>query len=96
MTRAAKIWADINGSSEGPAGVFCVALILAKELTPSAVRKASGLDAETVAALWAKAEAVGILKDGKIHANWDETEEGVISLVMDSLVLDGRMERVLS
>lgn len=94
-TKAAKVWSQINGSSEGsPAGVFLVALMYARALTPAAVRRASGLDAETVSALWAKAEAVGIIKDGKLYAAWDDTEEGVISLIMDSLVLQGHVERV--
>lgn len=100
MSEAGDMWRQLNGDitrgTADHAGIFCCALVVAAlegDLTLSAVNKASGLGMRTVKRLWKRAEEVGLLKDGRIHANWAD-EDGAMSLVLDSMVLDGSLERV--
>jgi len=94
--KAVTIWREINGSAtdDTPAGIFCVGLLLAKTLTPLSVQRATGLSKETVDALWAKAVAVGLIADGKVHCQWHDEESGALALILDAAVLRGDLERV--
>jgi hypothetical protein len=97
MSKAADMWRKLNGGAirgeEDHAGIFCCALVVAGELNLPAVAKASGLGMRTTKRLWKRAEEVGLIKNGHIHANWAD-EDGAMSLVLDSMVLDGTLERV--
>lgn len=96
---AADIWKSINGNA-GPitaddhAGIFCVGLMMASETTMAAVRDASGLSDNDVERFWRRAENAGIIQADGIHANWSDPVEGGISLLLDSLVIDGKVDRV--
>ena len=98
MTSKAKsLWHELTGESDGPgnrAGIFCMALLLAEPRTREVVQELSCLDAGTVSLLWARAEKVGLIQDGTLHCNWLDETDGPMSIVMDSLVLQGLVDRV--
>ena len=97
MTKAEEIWLKINGSRDGDAGVFCIACLLAAaagDLRPSGIVRASGLSASVVKGLWRRARKVGLIKGGRLRCNWLSEPDGALAIVLDSLVLQGRLKRV--
>lgn len=91
---AEQVWSKLNGGDMVEAGIFCCALALADGLSPAAIKSVCSLDDATIDRLLGKARECGLVVDNHVECEWMDPETGGIALIMDSLVLEGLVQRV--